>query len=79
MLVILSSVLLYGLGLGIIQGNMDPENHRYFWTVISLFSMECMISEMFGLFYGALVAVILEVIRQMEVKRRKQSKNSLDQ
>jgi hypothetical protein len=30
-----------------------------------------MISEIFGLFYGSFIAVIIEVIRQMEVKARK--------
>jgi len=70
MLVLMVTILTFAVALGIVQGTMDPESANSTWSTLSLFSAELDVSEKVGLFVGAISAVIVELIRQMEVKHR---------
>ena len=80
MFVILFSTCLFGISLGFIQGYMDPESHRSSYVVMYKFSRELELSQVMGMYLGAFTAVLIEALRQMEVRYRKPTsgKNSLE-
>ena len=64
------TIITFAMSLGYIQGTMDPEAANNTWSTLSLFSDELDVSEKVGLFVGAFAAIVIEIIRQMEVKNR---------
>ena len=76
MLCLMITIIIFATSLGFIQGTMDPESATNSWSTLSLFSEELDFSEKVGIVVGALSAVILEVIREMEVRHRAPYKES---
>jgi hypothetical protein len=47
---------------------MDPERHRSVYVIMNKFSHELELSQVFGMYIGAITAAIVEGLRQMEVR-----------
>jgi hypothetical protein len=50
---------------------MDPEQGKNMYRIINKFTKELELSELVGMYLGAVTAVCIEVVRQIEVKHRK--------
>ena len=57
--------------MGYIQGCMDPEKSKSFWKVVNRFTEELELSTVFGMYIGAATAVVIEIVRQFEIRYRK--------
>ena len=71
MTVILFATIVFGVGLGFIQGMMDPENHKSTWRFVLKFERELEYSEVLGIYVGAFCGMVIEYIRQLETRHRK--------
>ena len=70
MTVLMITVILFGIGLGYIQGVMDPESSRSTWKMFDGFQKEMALSSKFGLVLGALSSLIIHIIRTLELPHR---------
>ena len=70
MTVLMITVIFFGVGLGYIQGVMDPESSHNPWTMWNGFQKEVALSSKFGLALGALSSLIIHIIRLLELPFR---------
>lgn len=63
MTIILLVTFVFGIGLGFIQGMMDPENHKSTWKFVLKFERELEYSEVLGIYVGAFCGMAIEYIR----------------
>lgn len=68
MLVIFITVACFAVVIGYLQATFDPENQQFDWKVFKLISKELHYSEACGCVIGAVSGLLIEAIRQIELK-----------
>ena len=63
MLLILSTVCIFGIIFGVIQASMDPENHKGYFAKVFILRREIQESEPIGCALGFVFGFVLELIR----------------
>jgi len=63
---VLCAIYCFGISVGFVQGQFDPENHNSFWELFSNLSREVQISTFVGMSIGGNAAWIVWLIRTYE-------------
>lgn len=63
MTVVMISIMIFGIGLGYIQGVMDPESCHNTWRAMNIFTKELMMSQWYGMIVGSISCLVIELIR----------------
>ena len=77
MFIVLITVCLFGIIFGVIQASNDPENQKCSFFIMINIVVEIKESEPIGMVIGLLFGVLIELIRQQEIKNRPRTKNTL--
>ena len=77
MFIVLVTVCLYGVIFGVIQASNDPENQKCSFAILFSIVVEIKETEPVGVIVGCVFGVLIETIRQMEIKNRPRGKNTL--
>lgn len=77
MFIVLVTVCLYGVIFGVIQASNDPENQKCSFAILFSIVVEIKETEPVGVIVGCVFGVLIEAIRQMEIKNRPRGKNTL--
>jgi len=77
MFIVLVTVCLYGVIFGVIQASNDPENQKCSFAILFSIVVEIKETEPMGVIVGCVFGVLIEAIRQMEIKNRPRGKNTL--
>lgn len=79
MFVVLVTVCVFGIIFGIIQASMDPENHKSMFAIMFSIQIEINASRPIGMWLGAAIGCVIELLRQKEIQNRPKGKNALEQ
>ena len=76
MTIVLGTTWIFGVGVGYIQGAMDPVNHMTDGSILSKLSSEVQFSACLGLVVGSISACSIWLIRSYEIAGR--GRNTLE-
>ena len=74
MFVILSTILLFGVSNGYLQGKFDPENHYSIFEKMNMFHDEVELTSKAGFYLGFICSALIEYLRKIEMKYKGQMK-----